>query len=533
MKTRILSLVLAIVMLMSLASIAGAEGATTFKIFAAVGTMSPDNSTKPLVKQMNEAKNVEIVWECIAGDDMIQERKNLLFASNDLPDAFMGLGSNLSNYDIITYGLDGAIIPLEDYITPEIMPNLCKVIEKRPQMMASCTMPDGHIYTLPTVGEMGFQYSDGKTYEIGSIPQFTIINTAWLEKLNLKMPTTIDELHDVLVAFRDQDPNGNGKKDEIPLSFKDGDWCADMTTLWSAFGLTDYVSDASGKHRGLQGDTVVYKAVSEEYKNAIATFAQWYAEGLIDLEVFSQDSAQYIAKGKNEDVILGCYVWWEIPEVVGYDRADMYSYLLPLKGADGTCVVNLNETNTVSHGDFAVTSKCADPAKLLNWVDQLYDPINTMVAAYGPIGEFFEAEPDENGVYVNATPAEGTTEGEMKEIMCLYGPKAILSEMYGTVFYMEPRAQERLNDLNNYWFGSVSDTTSYPAVVFTEEETNTINDLISDINAYVDEMRGLWLTGKADINADWDGYVAQLENMGLQQVISCWQAAYDRFAVAK
>lgn len=46
-------------------------------------------------------------------------------------------------------------------------------------------------------------------------------------------------------------------------------------------------------------------------------------------------------------------------------------------------------------------------------------------------------------------------------------------------------------------------------------------------------MRGLWLTGKADINADWDGYVAQLESMGLQQVISCWQAAYDRFVGAE
>ncbi len=44
-----------------------------------------------------------------------------------------------------------------------------------------------------------------------------LINAEWLEKLNLKMPTTIDELYDVLVAFRDKDPNGNGKQDEIPL----------------------------------------------------------------------------------------------------------------------------------------------------------------------------------------------------------------------------------------------------------------------------------------------------------------------------
>ena len=78
-------------------------------------------------------------------------------------------------------------------------------------------MPDGHIYTLPKFGEMGFTYDgDGKEYQIGAIPQFSAINTKWLEAVGMEMPTTVDELHDVLVAFKDKDPNGNGQADEIP-----------------------------------------------------------------------------------------------------------------------------------------------------------------------------------------------------------------------------------------------------------------------------------------------------------------------------
>lgn len=523
---RILSLLLALTMLTALVPGASLAAEATFKIFAGVGSMSPDNSEKTMVKLMNENMNVEIKWECVTGD-MMTERKNLLFATNDLPDAFMGAG--LTDYEIITYGLDGMLIPLESYINEQTMPNLMKTLQMRPEALASCTMPDGHIYTLPTIGEMGFTYKDGNAYQIGSIPQFTVINKAWLDQLGMKMPETIDELHDVLVAFRDNDMNGNGDiKDEIPFMFMDGNWCADMTTLFSAFGFTDYNSF----HRGLKDGRVFYKAAAEEYKNAIAYFAQWYKEGLIDIEAFSQDAAQYIAKGKSEDVIVGAYVWWEIPEVVGYDRADMYAYLPPLKGSDGTLNVNLNETGTVGHGDFAVTKACADPALLLKWVDQMYDPLYSMQTSYGPIGEFYEEQPDENGVYIGKKPADGTTEGEMKEIMCLWGPKAQLSEFYGTIYYLEDRAQARLDDLKDFWFNYVSDFTQYPTVVFTQEETETINDLWSDIKSYTDEMRGKWLTGASDISADWDAYIKQLESMGLNELLSCWQAAYDRYQAA-
>ena len=511
-------------------SASSGEEQTNFSIFAGISALSPDNSEKPLVQQMNEAMGVTIEWNCVSGDTLTEKKNLILNAGSDLPDALMA--ASLTDSELLTYGGNGLLIPLEDYINEETMPNLMKIVEKRPEMLATCTMPDGHIYGLPGISEMGFEYTDGNTYYIGAIPQFTAINTDWLEAVGMEMPTTVDELHDVLVAFRDQDVNGNGDPtDEIPLSFifpeKNGSWCAGLGTLLAPFGCTDYQAD----HRAIEDGKVYYQAASEEYKNAIAYYHDWFEEGLIDIEIFSQDSSQYIAKGNGEDPRLGVFVWWEIPEVVGEERAESYEYLPILEGPDGTYGVNLNEMGTTSHNSFSVTNACENPELLLKWVDQMYDPINSMQAIYGPIGVYWDEEPDENGCYSMRELKEGETAGELKSKSELLGPTEQLTEDYGTYYYLEDRAQERLNDLESFWFDYVDSMEYYPSVTYTADEIEVINDKLSDIKALTEEKVAHWLRD-GGIEEEWDQYLQDLDNMGLQEVVGAWQAAYDRYQEA-
>jgi putative aldouronate transport system substrate-binding protein len=453
---------------------------------------------------------------------MLTERKNLIFGTGDLPDAFMG--AELTDYELITYGNDGLLIPLNKYINEKTMPNLMKVLEQRPGSLAAVTMPDGNIYSLPSWTEMGFKYTDGEIYSIFAVPQFTAINSNWLDKLGLKMPATIDEFHDVLTAFKTRDPNGNGKADEIPLTFKFDHWCAGMSTFFSAFGFTDYNAD----HRVLVGDTVYYNPARQEYRNAIRYFNQWFKEGLIDIEVFSQDDSQYIAKGKGTDIIVGSFVWWEIPEVVGQDRVQDYSYLNFLSDSNGNLNTNLNEQGTIGRNAFAVTSACKNPTLLLKWVDLLYEPKMSMQAVYGPIGVFFESEPDSSGVYPNKKPPAGTTDGELKAMNELLGPVAQLSEHYGTLYYMEDRAKERLDDLKDFWFNRVTNFEYYPSVIYTLEEIEFLNDKLSDLKNYTSEMTAKWLMN-GGIDQDWDNYLARLKQMGIDDVVNIWQTAYNRY----
>lgn len=491
---------------------------TKFHIFAGISSLSPDNSEKPVIQQMNEAMGVTIEWDCISGDTLTEKKNLVLNSGTDMPDAFMG--ASLSDYEIITNGSNGIFIPLESYINEETMPNFSKLVKERPELLATCTMPDGHIYTLPTISEMGFTYSDGNNYYIGAIPQFMAINKEWLAAVNMDMPTTIDELHDVLVAFKENDCNGNGDPtDEIPLSFEWGHWCANMTSLFSAFGFTDYNAD----HRAIKDGKVYYNASTENYKEAMKYFHQWYAEGLIDMEAFSQDDSQYIAKGSGEDARLGVFSWWEIPEVVG-DHADEYEYLTFLSGTDGTLGVNLNEQGTTGHDRFAITSSCKNPELLMKWIDQCYDPVLSMQIIYGPIGEYFKAEQDENGVYIE-TPEAG---GNLKAKTELWAPSRQLSTDFGTYYYMEDRAQQRLDDLSNIWFEKVNNFESYPSVVYSLEETETINEYISDLNDYVSQTSANWIIN-GGVEEEWDKYISQLGNMGVNDVVGAWQAAYDRY----
>ncbi|MEK1830296.1 extracellular solute-binding protein [Priestia megaterium] len=171
-----------------------------------------------IFKELEKRTNVHIKWKNIPGDGY-QEKKNLMLASGDLPDAFYSSG--FSDSDIVKYGQNGTIIPLEKLIK-DYAPNLKKRLEERPELKKIITAPDGHIYSLPRAEEMG----------LVEFPNEQVINKKWLDKLGLPVPKTLEEYHQALKAFKEQDPNGNGKQDEIPMSFTLNGWCGDIGDLF-------------------------------------------------------------------------------------------------------------------------------------------------------------------------------------------------------------------------------------------------------------------------------------------------------------
>lgn len=98
----------------------------------------------------------------------------------------------------------------------------------------------------------------------------------------------------------------------------------------------------------------------------------------------------------------------------------------------------------------------------------MYDPINSMQAIYGAIGSYWNEEPDEKGCYTMRDLKDGETAGELKSKNELLGPTEQLTEDYGTYYYLEDRAQQRIDDIRDFWFQYVDSTEYYPSVVFTE-----------------------------------------------------------------
>ena len=98
------------------------------------------------------------------------------------------------------------------------------------------------------------------------------INKAWLEKLGLQAPRTVDEFYDVLVAFRDQDPNGNGLKDEIPLLVSASSGAARIDCLFGFFGTLE-----NDHHVRVQDGQVIFTPAEDAYFEALQWLDKLYA----------------------------------------------------------------------------------------------------------------------------------------------------------------------------------------------------------------------------------------------------------------
>lgn len=482
------------------------------------GPLTPNFDEMVLFDWAEAQTNVHINWTNIANADY-QERKNLLLASGDLPDAFWNTG--FSDFDIVTYGGNGTLIPLEDLI-PQYAPNISAAFEKYPALKAAVTAPDGHIYTLPSMVQMG----EGSG--IGAVRFFHAINQEWLDNLGLDMPTTMEEFHDVLVAFKTQDPNGNGQADEIPFSFMFDWWCADIGDFFGAFGMPDTIADY--EHVIVRDGQVIYTAVQPEYRDAIAYFQPWVDEGLIDFESFTQDVQTYLAKGKaGDEPQLGSYIWWEIEEVVGPDRANQYVLVPPMAGPTGIRGVGHANGSGFGRAAFAITSANPMPELTLQWVDLFYEPFVSAQVIWGPVGIIYEQ--DANGQLVNLPLPEDVSMGEFRQTVAPEGLGIIFNSDFGTVVDMEPRAKQRIEDLTRVYLPFAEDEW-YPTVFFTPEELDQLNLIEFDINEFVNLKRAQWLS-TGGIEAEWDGYLAQLESMGLPEMLTIYQAALDRYNAAQ
>src|SRR5690625_5008621 len=213
-----------------------------------------------------EMTNIKIDWENVPVEGY-DEQKNLLFGSSDLPDAFYK--ARLTHNDVLENGYNGVLISLEDLID-EYAPNLKAIFEEYPDVEASVTAPDGHIYAVPSVVTAPSARTEKHW-----------INTEWLEALDLEVPETMDELVNVLEAFRDDDPNGNGEQDEIPMTARNPNQL--IHKIAGSFGLQEQM----GYSLEINDDEVNIWVTGERYKDMLMFLNKLYAEGLLDNEIFS------------------------------------------------------------------------------------------------------------------------------------------------------------------------------------------------------------------------------------------------------
>lgn len=313
------------------------------------GNMGDSFAKNAWLQELEKQSGVKINWQVMSSNDW-NDQKSVMLASGKLPDVILG---DLAFGDSDIVNNLSFFRPLDDYID-KYMPNLKAAMEQSPELKKISTFPDGKIYSLPA--------------RLPSRPlsqNQPVINKAWLDKLGLKAPTNTDELYQVLKAFKEGDPNGNGKADEIPSS-NAGD--IDMHLLTS-FGITDLRQN----HMMIKDGKPVYFPISEEYKAGLKWVHQLYTEGLIDQESFTQDNTMLTAKRQNPDAALIGFTFQWTPDAVFGQWSDQYEMIAPIAGPDGKRYQE-GDPNGLSfrRNELLITASSKYPEVAARWADQFY-----------------------------------------------------------------------------------------------------------------------------------------------------------------
>ena len=480
----------------------------TLHVFASRHGLSEEYSTIQTFIDLEEQTNVKIEWEYSPEADW-ETQKPLLLASNDIPEVFVC--SVLGESDVLQNPT--LFYPMEDYIE-QYCPNIQAMFEENPSLEKLATAPDGHIYGLPK--QMPCRPD---SFTMG------FINQQWLDNLGLEMPTTTDELYEVLKAFKEQDANGNGDpNDEIPLSGIGMNNLAGITPIFAWFGAVHSVNSWFEVNDGV----VEYIPTSEEFKEGIKYLQKLYTEGLIDQELFTNDWSSYPAKLNPEgDSLVGVGFHWSIETAVGPTRKEEYTQLLPMKGPNGDQYWPVNPEAAKNGTYYAeVTAACEHPEIAMRWLDALYDQKTSMQTFYGPIGTTMEENAD--GTYTVLDPPEGVS-GETWAWQYSWGDQGpmYVGDAFSEKITPSRAVREKLEADKNY--APYFKDEYYPLVTFTQEENDELSIISTDVTKCVDEMMASWITGASDIDADWDSYLQQLSDMKLDRMIEIYQAAYDRY----
>ncbi len=500
-------------------------------------SMVTDYENNYFTKYLEEKLGINIEFYMLPSDAAETRTKvNLLATSNEeLPDVLV-VDNHLTTEMILQLGSSGFFMPLDDYVTDASkMPNYNAIPdEDREIMNAASTMADGHIYSLSAFEPETWNLTPNRTY----------INKAWLDKLGLEVPTTTAELKDVLIAFRDGDPNGNGVQDEIGVYGLSGGGYGENTidSLMNAFLFWN-----GGLALSEDGNTVTAPFTQDEFKEGLLYMNDLYNEGVLSANIFTDDGTQFKAILNQETPIVGLVSAGSLsnwPDVVNNANFAEMELIEPLTGENGT---QYTPYYPYAPGQELMIVEGTDKLDLaLKFADEFFDHDTSLIERFGEEGVDWTRDPAELEGHSNAYVEAGMYDSvsmlvtstvwadNQSQTWRNHGPRYASLEMGNTVYdfsggnKFDPEDRTQLFAKSYQLYYDKHPENVLPVLKYTLDETELIQDQLTNIMPYVRQSMAEFITGTRDINTEWDSYLDELNTMGLETWVSTAQTAYDR-----
>jgi putative aldouronate transport system substrate-binding protein len=472
----------------------------------------------PLYTEAMKRTGIEVTWlHPPQGQD--DENFNLMIASNELPDLIYRDWNRYPGGPEKALS-DGVIIELNDIIENQ-MPNLWSVYTQNPDWLKAAKTDSGTLYDFPF-----FRGHEDLMVFFG--PQ---MRKDWLDEMGMETPETLAEWDKLLVAFKE------AGYVEYPLTFTNFRRGRGINAAGGifiqAFGTTwDFHQTDSGKVR--------FGPNTNEFKEFLIFFKDWYDRGLVDPEFFSNERKTFDAKVVNGDAAawnsytgsgIGAYIDSHRGDDSGYD---LIAAKYPVINKGDTPFFGQRDTNVRPTGT-GITTQARNIDLAAEWSDYPYGEEGHILFNFGIEGENFEWVYDYPGW-------EGKKFGKYNDLMMNNPEGKTLSQMgglYTRAFYAGPIIQERQyiwqyahrkqqQDAIMLWAQTDAAKHMIPPTTPTPAEAEDKATIMSEINTYRDEMVVKFITGQEPIE-NFGAFQARLKQMGIERAIEIEQAALNRF----
>jgi putative aldouronate transport system substrate-binding protein len=462
-------------------------------------------------KKLEEITKTKVEFQHPASDPkMAREQFNLLMTSGKLPDVIEWDWRSVSRGPD-AYIQDKRIIRLNELID-QYAPNLSKLLKEKPELRKMITTDGGNIYCFP------FLRGDDYLLTFNG----PIFRQDWLDKVNMKVPTTIDEWEKVLKAFKANDLNGNGKADEIPFLL-------DLNMLWvnhlflGSWGITNWYYQENGK--------VMFGPVQPQFKEYLTLMNRWYNEGLIDKDYATTNDKLKDAKVTGNQ--LGAFV--------GNTGGGIGKYMGLMKGKDPTFKLVAAPYPVLKAGDrpilgqkdvlfngfgAAITTDNKHPEETVKWLDYAYSPEGHMLFNFGTEGESYKME---NGYPKYTDLIMKNPQGlSVAQAMSRYIRGNSSGPFVQDKRYMEQYAQlpEQKQSID-IWMNA-ENKKQMPLINLNADETNKLSSINNDIKTLLEEKMARFIMGAESLDK-FDDFVKTIKGMGLDEAIKIQQAALERY----
>lgn len=485
------------------------------------------------VKEIEEKSNIKLQIISTPLSDALQKR-NLMLASGDYPDLILtDWPTVFTKSDIMQYGVkEGVLLPITDYID-KYGNNMKRIFEYNPSYRDRCVAPDGEIYGFARFSEC---------YHCSAYPKI-YLRQDWMDKLGLKMPETTEELREVLRAFVNDDPNGNGKKDEIGML---GATTWNTMVEYALMGMSfQTVKPDFWLSLGADGKSVEFSPSTDAYREGLRYIKSLYDEGLIDGASFTQKEDQLAQTVRTEPHVVGMYVCDHAG--MGYDNndpveAENYQILIPVAGPDGFRRQGQNANEGEVQGFHAViTDVCKYPEAAFRLIDEFfYDDDYNMERKYGERGLGWDYCPEGTKNVFGGDAryiVNSLTEDQNAEIgkgTMMVGPQADLAPFR---LSMLPEVDD-IYQPGNYEQRITLDTQKVEQYIPKERLDYTVfipldmaddyAEIQTNLNSFVRMATVQFITGERDIETGWDQYLSELDSYRVDRYIEIYKAAAGR-----